>query len=82
MNRTVADIIQPNFALLQGAAEVQQNLFARIRAALSTQVAKLREIRRIQRDLAYLQGCDDRMLADIGLTRGQIDAAVRYGRYY
>ena len=35
---------------------------------------------RLRRSIETLRSSDDRMLADIGLTRGSIEYAVRYGR--
>ena len=38
-----------------------------------------REIR-IRRDLRRLSGLDDAMLHDIGVARGELEGAVRFGR--
>jgi uncharacterized protein YjiS (DUF1127 family) len=35
---------------------------------------------RLRRDLDDLMSLDDRILADIGLSRGEIDYVVRHGR--
>lgn len=35
---------------------------------------------RLRRSLETLRSFDDHMLADIGLTRGSVEYAVRYGR--
>lgn len=40
-------------------------------------LARRREERRMQRDIVLLLQMDDRMLADIGLTRGKLATAVR-----
>jgi uncharacterized protein YjiS (DUF1127 family) len=55
-------------------------LIARLRAFAEY----LGDLRRAARDAAILREMDDRMLHDIGITRSQIDAAVRglHGRYY
>jgi uncharacterized protein YjiS (DUF1127 family) len=37
--------------------------------------------RRIRRGIDELMALDDRMLSDIGLTRGSIEHAARYGTY-
>ena len=42
-------------------------------------IARWREVRKGAR---VLERFDDRMLADIGITRSQIHGAVRRGRYY
>jgi uncharacterized protein YjiS (DUF1127 family) len=36
--------------------------------------------RRVQRDLHKLRSLDDRMLADIGITRCDVEHVVRHGR--
>jgi uncharacterized protein YjiS (DUF1127 family) len=46
---------------------------ARIAAAIANEL-------RIRRDMRQLMAMDDVMLKDIGLTRADIGAAVRYGR--
>jgi uncharacterized protein YjiS (DUF1127 family) len=51
-------------------------VYARIVAV----VEKLRTFARIRRDLAILKSFDDRMLSDIGLSRGDVERAVRFGR--
>jgi uncharacterized protein YjiS (DUF1127 family) len=45
----------------------------RIAAAIANEL-------RIRRDMRQLMAMDDHMLKDIGLTRADIGAAVRYGR--
>jgi uncharacterized protein YjiS (DUF1127 family) len=45
----------------------------RIAAAVAREV-------RLRRDLASLRSFDDAMLHDIGLSRGEIESAVREGR--
>jgi uncharacterized protein YjiS (DUF1127 family) len=54
---------------LVASLEVPQRLFA-----------YLAERRRIARTVAQLHGLSDRMLADIGLQRGDIARLARYGR--
>lgn len=44
-------------------------------------IAALANHRRIRREVAYLMDQDERMLADIGLSRGEILRAAR-GRHY
>lgn len=46
----------------------------------STLVARWLEMRRVERDIAYLQGADARMLHDLGLDRSGVEHAVRFGR--
>ena len=38
--------------------------------------------RRLRRDVRELMALDDRMLEDIGLRRGDVDYAVRYGKSF
>ena len=44
--------------------------------------AWIRNKRRIRRAMTELMALDDRMLADIGLTRGQVGHAARHGRSF
>ena len=50
-----------------------------LRLELRVLLTELRRRRRRRTDLRALQALDDRMLRDIGLDRGQLDAAV-HGR--
>ena len=43
---------------------------------LRAPIATLQRWRRLRADLRALQALDDRMLSDIGLDRGRLDAAV------
>ncbi len=47
---------------------------------LLTNLLQLRRYRRLNLDIKNLREMDDRMLADIGLRRLQIESAVRTGR--
>jgi uncharacterized protein YjiS (DUF1127 family) len=49
-------------------------------SAVKRWFSRIRSERLIRRGFAELMARDDRMLADIGLTRGDIDYAVRHGR--
>jgi hypothetical protein len=42
-------------------------------------IERIRSERRIRRGMDELMGVDDRMLADVGLSRGNLAYAVRYG---
>ena len=53
---------------------------ARLSARLSGFAEAWRRERRIRADAAYLRGFDDRMLADVGLTRSEIEGYVRRSR--
>jgi uncharacterized protein YjiS (DUF1127 family) len=53
---------------------------SRLGGRLAALIAGVREHFRIRRDIAVLSGLDDRMLADIGLKRTEIESAARYGR--
>ena len=53
----------------------------RFKARVARLIAWIRAEHRVRRDLAQLRAADDRLLADIGLARGQIDHAVRHGRW-
>ena len=54
----------------------QHALVQRIKAAIASLAAE----RRRRRAISELHAFDDRMLADIGLNRGDIDNAVYFGR--
>jgi uncharacterized protein YjiS (DUF1127 family) len=49
--------------------------------AIKRLVAWVRNERRIRRGIVELMSLDDRLLADIGLSRGDIEHAARYGRF-
>jgi uncharacterized protein YjiS (DUF1127 family) len=51
-----------------------------IRAGLAALIHGLAREREIRRSMRELRSLDDRMLHDIGLTRGDIERAVRFGR--
>jgi uncharacterized protein YjiS (DUF1127 family) len=44
------------------------------------QIVRIMERSRMRRDASALLAMDDRILADIGLRRGEIEYAARYGR--
>jgi uncharacterized protein YjiS (DUF1127 family) len=44
-------------------------------------IARIRAERRIRRGIDELMALDDRMLSDMGLTRGDIARAARYGTF-
>ena len=50
-----------------------------VEAIALTAVRLAREVR-LRRDLRLLSGLDEAMLRDIGLARGGLERAVRYGR--
>lgn len=49
------------------------NLFARLQAV----TARLAAARKARRDFEALRGASDHLLADIGITRSEIDTALR-----
>ena len=51
--------------------------FGDVFRSLTREVARWR---RVQRDLHELRSLDDRMLADIGITRSDAERLVRHGR--
>jgi uncharacterized protein YjiS (DUF1127 family) len=55
-------------------------LFSTLRSLATSLGAKVVAWQRYHRDIAELQRMDDRMLRDIGLTRFEIESAVRFGR--
>ena len=52
----------------------------RTRALISDLAAGLAREIRVRRDLRIVSGLDDAMLRDIGIARGELERAVRYGR--
>jgi uncharacterized protein YjiS (DUF1127 family) len=52
----------------------------RIASGIRSYRAALARKRRLRHDMAELEGLDDRMLRDIGVTRCEIGRVVRYGR--
>ena len=48
---------------------------------LARALARLRHEWRMRRDIDHLLALDDRMLADIGLSRSMIEYAARHGRF-
>jgi len=66
---------------MMGCHAVQAADLHRFRARVARLIAWIRAGHRVRRDLALLRTVDDRQLADIGLTRDEIDHAVRHGRW-
>ena len=58
--------------------ELSQTTFAELGMALGRRISAALRRRRDARLLAH---ADDHMLRDIGITRSQIDRAVRFGRF-
>ena len=52
----------------------------RARELIARGTARLAREIRMRRDLRRLSGLDDAMLRDIGITRGGLEGAVRFGR--
>lgn len=73
-----------SFTLTQGDAARDGDTPTTVLARALASAAALRETwvtwRRYRRDLAHLQALDDRMLADIGLSRSEIGYAAHFGR--
>jgi uncharacterized protein YjiS (DUF1127 family) len=55
-------------------------LWARSREGLARAAAAVSRWRRLRRDAGRLMALDDRLLRDIGLSRGEVERAVRGGR--
>ena len=71
-------------ALVHSRSASDSHDIERVRSTVLDLVGRLaaavaREIR-ARHDLARLQSLDDTMLHDIGLSRGEIEHAVRHGR--
>jgi uncharacterized protein YjiS (DUF1127 family) len=73
MSSTVIDFPAP-------AAKPVQSWLAFLAGTTRRGIAQIGKIGRIHRDTAALYELDDRMLADIGLCRGDVEYAVRHGR--
>jgi uncharacterized protein YjiS (DUF1127 family) len=54
-------------------------LWARSREGLAQAAAAVSRWHRLRRDARRLMALDDRMLRDVGLSRGEIERAVRGG---
>jgi uncharacterized protein YjiS (DUF1127 family) len=54
--------------------------WARSREGLAHAAAAVARWRRLRRDARRLMALDDRMLRDVGLSRGKIEHAVWHGR--
>lgn len=54
--------------------------WTRLPSAIRRQLLRIRHQRQIRRDVNRLLDMDDSMLKDIGLTRGDVVHAARYGR--
>ncbi|MGK9171561.1 DUF1127 domain-containing protein [Inquilinus limosus] len=62
------------------AGRTPGDLGRRIVRGLGDAVRHVRETSLLLRQARYLRQLDDRLLLDIGITRGAIDHAVRHGR--
>jgi len=61
-------------------SDVGRTVWASIRAGLLGLIAALAREREFHRSMRVLASFDDRMLHDIGLTRSDIEHAIRFGR--
>jgi uncharacterized protein YjiS (DUF1127 family) len=55
-------------------------LWARSRESLAHAAAAVSRWHRLRQDARRLMALDDRMLRDVGLSRGEVERAVRGGR--
>jgi uncharacterized protein YjiS (DUF1127 family) len=65
-------------AASQGSARPWQ---AALMKAIKRWIARISNERRIRRGINELMALDEHQLSDIGLTRGNIEHAARYGRF-
>jgi uncharacterized protein YjiS (DUF1127 family) len=75
MSSTIID--SPKAAVKSGTV---RSWFAFAMEAAQRSIARIRNMIRIRRNTAALLRLDDRMLADVGLSRGEVEYAVRHGR--
>jgi uncharacterized protein YjiS (DUF1127 family) len=62
------------------AKRLHPGIVARIVGGLTTAAMAFSKKHRYRKDIKDLRRMDDRMLADIGLTRGEIELSVWHGR--
>ena len=66
--------------LPSASAPAHSGLMRRSREALGRTIGNAMEEWIVKRAIAELQGLDDHVLRDIGLTRSEIESCVRYGQ--
>jgi uncharacterized protein YjiS (DUF1127 family) len=65
-----------------GSSRKTEAWWTTLQGAVEQVTARIGAINRLRRDAAELMALDDRMLADIGLSREEIEPAVRFGRSF